>query len=366
MAGFALSHISKSFGHTMVLNEISLEASDGEFVVLLGPSGCGKSTLLRIIAGLEAQSSGSVNIGDHVVDSLPPRDRDIAMVFQQYALYPHLTVRENLAFGLKMRKESTAVIEKRIGDAAELLEIHELLDRKPKELSGGQRQRVAMGRAIVRKPKLFLFDEPLSNLDARLRATMRVELRKLHQRLGVTMVYVTHDQVEAMTLGEKIVVMDQGHILQIGTPDQIYHHPINPFVAAFIGNPPMNLIEGSVHLEGQYLEFHAGDFALRLETHAHIETAIHSDSAVLGIRPEDIKLDIPSEPHLTLSGFIDVVENLGGDHIVYLISQEQHLTARTTPNSRRRAEDPITAYVPLQKLHVFVNQVRIPLELYYH
>ncbi len=366
MAGFTLTQISKSFGHTMVLNNISLEASDGEFVVLLGPSGCGKSTLLRIIAGLEAQTSGSVNIGDHVVDSLPPRDRDIAMVFQQYALYPHLTVRENLAFGLKMRKEPSAVIEKRIGEAAELLEIHDLLDRKPKELSGGQRQRVAMGRAIVRKPKLFLFDEPLSNLDARLRASMRVELKKLHQRLGVTMIYVTHDQVEAMTLGQKIVIMDQGSILQIGTTDQIYNQPTNPFVAAFIVNPPINHIEGTIHIEHQTLEFYAGDFALKLETQAHIETAIQSDAAVLGIRPEDIRLDIPNEPHLTLSGIIDVVENLGGDHIVYLISQEQHLTARTAPNSRRRAEDPITAYVPLQKLHLFVNRVRIPLELYCH
>jgi multiple sugar transport system ATP-binding protein len=364
MAGFALTHINKSFGSTIVLNDISLEAADSEFVVLLGPSGCGKSTLLRIIAGLEAQTSGSVSIGDRVMDTLPPRDRNIAMVFQQYALYPHLTVKENLAFGLKMRKESSAVIAERIEEAAQLLEIHELLDRKPKELSGGQRQRVAMGRAIVRKPKLFLFDEPLSNLDARLRASMRVELRKLHQRLGVTMVYVTHDQIEAMTLGEKIVVMDQGHILQVGTPDQIYHHPINPFVAAFIGNPPMNLLQGTVVLEDQTLDFHAGDFRVTLDTRSPLATALQSDNALLGIRPEDIRLDLPGEPHISFSGTIDMVENLGGDHIVYLLAQGQHLTARVPPSAGRQAGDSLMAYVPLHKLHLYINQVRIPLELY--
>ncbi|MDT7041025.1 sn-glycerol-3-phosphate ABC transporter ATP-binding protein UgpC [Candidatus Nitronereus thalassa] len=364
MAGFVLSQISKSFGTTNVLTDISLQAADGEFVVLLGPSGCGKSTLLRIIAGLEAQTSGSVSIGERVVDSLPPRDRDIAMVFQQYALYPHLTVRDNLAFGLKMRKESPMVIEERIAEAAELLEIHELLDRKPKELSGGQRQRVAMGRAIVRKPKLFLFDEPLSNLDARLRASMRVELKKLHQRLGVTMVYVTHDQVEAMTLGQTIVIMDQGIIQQIGTPDQIYHHSINPFVAAFIGNPPMNLLSGSVRLEGQKLEFHAGDFSLTLDTPSPLTTSLQSDQATLGIRPEDITFNFPGDPHFSMSSTIDMIENLGGDHIVYLLAQGQHLTARASPTLGRQAGDSITAHVPLAKVHLFINQVRIPLELF--
>ncbi len=362
MAGFALTQISKSFGPTMVLNDISLEASDGEFVVLLGPSGCGKSTLLRIIAGLEAQASGSVHIGDRVVDSLPPRDRDIAMVFQQYALYPHLTVRENLAFGLTMRKESSAVIEERIAEAAGLLEIHELLDRKPKELSGGQRQRVAMGRAIVRKPKLFLFDEPLSNLDARLRSTMRVELKKLHQRLGVTMIYVTHDQVEAMTLGQKIVVMDQGIIQQIGTPDEIYHQPHNPFVAGFIGNPPMNLIEGTVQSTDKNIEFHAGDFTLRLTRHT--ESTPHSGAALFGIRPEDLRFDPPDTIHVALESTIDVIENLGGDHIVHLVAQGQRLTARTAPDSSRRAGDSVRVYLPQDKLHIFANNNRMALGPY--
>ncbi|MDH3769475.1 MAG: sn-glycerol-3-phosphate ABC transporter ATP-binding protein UgpC [Nitrospirota bacterium] len=363
MAGFALQGIEKTFGHTKVLQDISLEASDGEFVVLLGPSGCGKSTLLRIIAGLEAQTSGTVNIGDQVVDTLSPRDRDIAMVFQQYALYPHLTVRENLAFGLKMRKESPNVIEERIGEAAELLEIQNLLDRKPKELSGGQRQRVAIGRAIVRKPKLFLFDEPLSNLDARLRTSMRVELKKLHKRLGVTMVYVTHDQVEAMTLGEKIVVMDQGSIQQIGTPDQTYHQPSNPFVAGFIGNPPMNLIEGSLQTNLKNLEFRAGDFTLRLNAQVEVTPTPGSGSAILGIRPEDVGLDPPGAIHIALSCTIDVIENLGGDHVVYLLTQGQRLVARTTPNTIEKAGDSVTIYLPINKLHLFIHDSRVSLDI---
>lgn len=360
MAGFALSQISKAFGSTQVLHAISFDAPDGEFVVLLGPSGCGKSTLLRIIAGLDAQTTGSVSIGDHAVDSMPPRDRDIAMVFQQYALYPHLTVRENLTFGLKMRKESSAVIEERISEASALLEIHELLDRRPKELSGGQRQRVAMGRAIVRKPKLFLFDEPLSNLDARLRATMRVELKKLHERLGVTMIYVTHDQVEAMTLGQKIVVMDHGMIQQIGTPDEIYHQPRNPFVAGFIGNPPMNIIEGTIQGTHKNVEFHAGDFILRFTRHT--EGSLPSGAALLGIRPEDLQFAMPSTPHIALECTIDVIENLGGDHVVYLVAQGQRLTARTSPNSSRHAGDSVMVYLPKNKRHVFVNDLRMELE----
>lgn len=345
-----------------MLNDISLDASDGEFVVLLGPSGCGKSTLLRIIAGLEAQTSGSVSIENQTVDSLPPRDRDIAMVFQQYALYPHLTIRENLAFGLKMRKESSVVIEERIGEAAELLEILDLLDRKPKELSGGQRQRVAMGRAIVRKPRLFLFDEPLSNLDARLRATMRVELKKLHRQLGVTMIYVTHDQVEAMTLGEKIVVMDQGRIQQIGTPDEIYHQPRNPFVAEFIGNPPMNLIKGTVENSHKGFEFQTGEFSLRLSRQG--EDIPHSEAALLGIRPEDLRFDLPGTTHRAFESKIEVIENLGGDHILYLLVQGQRLAVRTSPDSSRHAGDSVMVYFPQNKLHVFVNNHRISLGSY--
>lgn len=364
MAGFSLQNIEKSFSHTRVLHDVSIEAADGEFVVLLGPSGCGKSTLLRIIAGLEIQTSGSVNIDGHLVDTLPPRDRDIAMVFQQYALYPHLTVKENLAFGLKMRKESTAVIENRITETAELLEIQDILNRRPKELSGGQRQRVAMGRAIVRKPKLFLFDEPLSNLDARLRASMRVELKKLHQRLGVTMIYVTHDQVEAMTLGQKIIVMDQGHIQQIGTPNQIYHEPHNPFVAGFIGNPPMNLIEGVVQTHQKNLEFRSGDFVLQLSTQAEGPATPGPNSAILGIRPEDVRLDPPAAIHIALPGTVDVIENLGGDHIVYLLAEEQRLISRTNPNLSRQSGESVMVYLPLDKIHLFAKNSRIPLASY--
>ena len=359
MAGLELRHIEKTFGRTRVLHDVSLEANDGEFVVLLGPSGCGKSTLLRIIAGLEPQTRGSVHIGGQCVDTLPPADRDIAMVFQHYALYPHLTVRENLAFGLKMRREPKPVIEARLAETAALLEIQDLLDRKPRELSGGQQQRVAMGRAIVRKPKLFLFDEPLSNLDARLRASMRVELKRLHQRLGTTMVYVTHDQTEAMTLGHTIVVMNYGRIQQIGRPEQIYHEPGNPFVAGFIGNPSMNLFEGSYRLREQDLEFRAGDLTLRVPFQTHELIGADTGIATLGVRPEDVTFEPPRSRHLAITGTIDLVENLGNDSIVYLIVNGQPLVARTSPGLREQAGASVTAY--LRNFHLFINENRIPL-----
>ncbi len=358
MAGLALRHIEKTFGRTRVLHDVSLEAGDGEFVVLLGPSGCGKSTLLRIIAGLEPQTRGSVNIGGLCVDTLSPSNRDIAMVFQHYALYPHMTVRENLAFGLKMRGEPKPVIEERIAETAALLEIHDLLGRKPKELSGGQQQRVAMGRAIVRKPKLFLFDEPLSNLDARLRASMRVELKKLHRRLGTTMIYVTHDQAEAMTLGHTIAVMNHGRIQQIGRPDEIYHEPVNPFVAWFIGNPPMNLFEGSYRLHQQDLELCAGDLTLRVPFQAHDLAGADSGTATLGVRPEDVTFEPPGSRHVAVSGTIDLIEHLGGDAVVYLIVKGQPLVARPSPVLREHAGDSVTAY--MKKIHLFINENRIP------
>lgn len=362
MAGFSLQNISKSFGNTHVLQDISLEAVDGEFVVLLGPSGCGKSTLLRIIAGLESQTNGSVAIGGQVVDALPPRDRDIAMVFQQYALYPHLSVGDNLAFGLRMRHESEKVILQRIQEAADLLEIHDLLDRKPKDLSGGQRQRVAMGRSIVRKPQLFLFDEPLSNLDARLRTAMRVELKKLHQRLGVTMVYVTHDQVEAMTLGEKIVVMDQGQLQQVGTPDDIYHRPRTTFVAGFIGSPAMNLIDGTVQRVDEAVEFVAGNYQVVLPLQREVLNPDEPLAASLGIRPEDVSLVPPKVVHAKFQGTIDVIENLGADHMLYLLVQGQHVVIRTHPDSLRKVGQSLTLYFPLSRLHLFMEGVRVELE----
>lgn len=359
MAGLELRHIEKTFSRTRVLHDVSLEANDGEFVVLLGPSGCGKSTLLRIIAGLEPQTRGSVHIGGQCVDTLPPADRDIAMVFQHYALYPHLTVRENLAFGLKMRREPKPVIEARLAETSALLEIHDLLDRKPRELSGGQQQRVAMGRAIVRKPTLFLFDEPLSNLDARLRASMRVELKKLHQRLGTTMVYVTHDQAEAMTLGHTIAVMNHGRIQQIGRPEEIYQEPANPFVAGFIGNPPMNLFEGSYHLHQRDLEFRTGDLTLRVPFQTHGLVGADTGIATLGVRPEDVTFGPRGSGHVAITGTIDLVENLGNDSIVYLMVNGQPLVARTSPGLREQAGASVTAY--LRNFHLFINENRIPL-----
>ena len=359
MAGLELQHIEKTFGRRRVLHDVSFEVGDGEFIVLLGPSGCGKSTLLRIIAGLEPQTRGSVFFGRQCVDDLSPPDRDVAMVFQHYALYPHLTVRENLAFGLKMRRDPKPMIEARIAETAALLEIHDLLDRKPRELSGGQQQRVAMGRAIVRKPKLFLFDEPLSNLDARLRASMRVELKKLHRRLGTTMIYVTHDQAEAMTLGHTIVVMNHGRIQQIGRPEQIYHEPANPFVAGFLGNPPMNLFEGSCSLDQRQLEFRVGDLTLRFPFQAHELIGADTGMATLGVRPEDVTFEPQGPGHVVITGTIDLIENLGHDSIVHLMVKGQSLTARTSFGLRQHAGESVTIYV--KNFHLFINERRIPL-----
>ena len=325
-------------------------------MVLLGPSGCGKSTLLRIIAGLEPQTSGTVSIGGMVVNALSPRDRDIAMVFQQYALYPHLTVRENLAFGLKMRKETPTNIESRINEAADLLEIHQLLDRLPKDLSGGQRQRVAMGRAIVRKPKLFLFDEPLSNLDARLRTSLRIELKNLHRQLGTTMVYVTHDQVEAMTLGQKIVILDQGRIQQIGTPEQIYHEPHNTFVAGFIGNPPMNLLKGELEISKGTPRFRADKLTLAMP---FLSTDRGHSHACLGIRPEDIQLRPVPSPTIDMTGTVELIENLGADSLLHISSQSHRFTVRSPPMPSPNVGESIPIYFPANRLHLFVDNQRL-------
>src|SRR5687767_13603638 len=250
MAAVEIRDVRKAFGNVKVIHGVDIEIGDGEFVILVGPSGCGKSTLLRMIAGLESITSGEIRIGDRVVNDLPPKDRDIAMVFQNYALYPHMNVRDNMAFALKLRKASTAEIEARVRPAAEILGLTPYLHRYPRELSGGQRQRVAMGRAIVRDPQVFLFDEPLSNLDAKLRVAMRAEIKELHQRLGTTTVYVTHDQIEAMTMADKIVVLHDGRIEQIGAPLDLYDRPANLFVAGFIGSPAMNFLRGTVALNG--------------------------------------------------------------------------------------------------------------------
>ncbi len=361
MADLELRSIAKTFGDVPALADVSLRVPDGGFTILLGPSGCGKSTLLRIIAGLERQSAGDIFIGGRAVGQLSPQERDIAMVFQSYALYPHLTVRENLAFGLRMRKEARSVIEARIAEAAELLGITELLGRKPKELSGGQRQRVAMGRAIVRKPKLFLFDEPLSNLDARLRTSTRVELKKLHQRLGATMVYVTHDQVEAMTLGDTIVVMDRGRVRQIGSPSEIYSKPADPFVAGFIGSPGMNLLEGHVVQHANEWVFRAGALTLALPMLTSPLPIASQTRAVLGIRPEDILLKAPSAAAVVTGGQVEVVEDLGADLIVHVLAEDQRLLARVPQGQPVRANADLTLHIPQDRLHLFIDDRRVDL-----
>ncbi|MGH7256084.1 MAG: ABC transporter ATP-binding protein, partial [Nitrospirales bacterium] len=339
MADLELRGIQKTFPGVTVLQDVSLRVTDGEFTILLGPSGCGKSTLLRIIAGLERQTAGSVQIGQEVVDARSPGDRDIAMVFQHYALYPHFTVRENLAFGLKMRKVSRDLIDERIRDAAQLLDIEPLLDRKPKELSGGQRQRVAMGRAIVRKPKLFLFDEPLSNLDARLRASMRVELKKLHQRLRATIIYVTHDQVEAMTLGDKIVIMDRGRIRQVDSPAQVYAKPADPFVAAFVGTPGMNLLEGALVGEDSGWSFVSEEIRISLPRLAGPPPEQPGNQVVFGMRPEDIRLTPSEGTESQLTAEVEVVEDLGAELVLHVSAGRHRLVVRTSPDERVKSGD---------------------------
>ncbi len=303
MATISLENLTKTYGETEVLHHVAGQIEDGEFIVIVGPSGCGKSTLLRMIAGLERISSGQVRIGDRVVNDLEPAQRDIAMVFQNYALYPHMSVRENMAYGLKIRKLSKSEIERRVNETADILEIREYLDRKPRALSGGQRQRVAMGRAIVRDPQVFLFDEPLSNLDAKLRVQMRLEIRKLQRRLGVTSIYVTHDQVEAMTLGDRLMVLNGGYVEQFGTPIELYQRPASLFVAGFIGSPAMNFLPAQ--LQGGKLALENGAFVPC--------DAAQSGAVTLGIRPEHLQPD-PQGP-IALS--VDVLEQLGANTLVH-------------------------------------------------
>src|SRR5690554_686499 len=293
MASVTLERVTKRFGNVIAVDEASLEIRDKEFLVLVGPSGCGKSTTLRMVAGLEDVTEGNIYIGDRLVNDVPPKDRDIAMVFQNYALYPHMDVYNNMAFGLKLRKFPKSEIDRRVKEAARMLGIENLLDRKPKQLSGGQRQRVAVGRAIVREPKVFLMDEPLSNLDAKLRVQMRAELSKLHRRLEATVIYVTHDQTEAMTMGDRIVVMKDGFIQQVGAPLEVYEKPVNVFVAGFIGSPAMNFMEGVLRRDGETYFIDAKTFKLPIpaEKAASIKNLgkYVDKQVVLGIRPEDIE-----------------------------------------------------------------------------
>ncbi len=319
MANVEFRAVTKRYGQLEVIHGIDMQVADGEFIVIVGPSGCGKSTLLRMVAGLEAITGGEIVIGDRVVNALEPKERDIAMVFQNYALYPHMSVFDNMAYGLRIRGLARDDIRERVGRAADILELEPLLERKPRQLSGGQRQRVAMGRAIVREPAVFLFDEPLSNLDAKLRVQMRFEIQKLHRRLSTTSLYVTHDQVEAMTLAHRMVVMNAGRAEQIGTPMQVYEDPQTLFVAAFIGSPAMNLLPGKATAEGTIALDHGGT--------AHASAQVEPGRAVqVGLRPEHLRAADPA--HAIASGQVEMVEQLGADTLVHLAHGKTTLIAR--------------------------------------
>ena len=328
MASVSYRHVYKRFGDVTVVTDLSMEIADKEFVVFVGPSGCGKSTNLRMLAGLEEISEGEILIGDRVVNDVPPKDRDIAMVFQSYALYPHMSVYDNMAFGLKLRKTPKSEIDRRVKEAADILGLAQLLDRKPKALSGGQRQRVAVGRAIVREPSVFLMDEPLSNLDAKLRVTARAEISKLHKRLGTTFIYVTHDQVEAMTMGDRIAVLNDGKLMQIDSPRNLYNVPANIFVAGFIGSPSMNFFDSTLVGEEGKLYLDTGDFRVRVpDEHKAAYDAYVGKEVVFGMRPEHVHAPEFAPPNITaapMEGTVEVVELLG---------HEQHLFVNTGRNS---------------------------------
>lgn len=358
MANVILKNISKVFpGNVVAVKDVNLDVKDKEFVVLVGPSGCGKSTTLRMIAGLEEASEGEISIDNKIVNDVPPKDRDIAMVFQNYALYPHMSVYKNMAFGLKLRHYHKAEIDKRVKEAAEILGITELLDRKPKALSGGQRQRVAVGRAIVRYPKVFLFDEPLSNLDAKLRVQMRTEISKLHTKLQATMIYVTHDQVEAMTMGDRIVVLKDGLIQQIDEPIHLYEKPVNKFVAGFIGSPPMNFFNGRLKKGGDNLIFDEGKIQVKLPDFMNkpLESFIDKE-IIFGIRPENIydaqyshaiKIGAP------IKALIEVVEPMGSEIYLYLTTGKSLFTVRLDGHIQAEINTDKELIFDISKAHFF-------------
>ncbi|MCB9049737.1 MAG: sn-glycerol-3-phosphate ABC transporter ATP-binding protein UgpC [Lewinellaceae bacterium] len=359
MAGIKFDRVSKYFGKMAAIKEVSLEIQDKEFLVLVGPSGCGKSTLLRMIAGLEQMTSGSLYIGGQLVNNLPPKDRNIAIVFQNYALYPHMTAYDNLAFGLKIRGMDKKSIRERVMEAARILDIEPLLGRKPKAMSGGQRQRVAIGRAIVRNPKVFLFDEPLSNLDAKLRGQMRLEIARLHQKLQTTIVYVTHDQVEAMTLGHRIAVIEQGEIQQVDTPQNLYNYPKNRFVAGFIGSPPMNFIEGTIEKEQGVLFFQDQQKAFRATITGRPALEPYAGKAVtLGIRPEHIHTTpVKGGAHYApLNVSIQLVERLGHESFAFATLQGQSIAARLNAEEEIAPPCTLTLFATLEKMHFFNGQ----------
>lgn len=366
MANLSLRNIYKVYsGNVTAVKDFNLEIEDKEFLVLVGPSGCGKSTTLRMIAGLEEISSGELYIGDRLVNDVAPKDRDIAMVFQNYALYPHMTVYDNMAFGLKLRKTPKAEIDKRVREAARILDIEHLLDRKPKALSGGQRQRVALGRAIVREPKVFLMDEPLSNLDAKLRVQMRTEIAKLHKRLGTTFIYVTHDQTEAMTMGTRIVVMKDGVIQQVDNPQQIYDHPQNMFVAGFIGSPQMNFIDSEVVQKDGKTFVQIKDFSLPVPDQfvkIIVDKGYMGGDVVLGIRPENLhdeEMFIDEHPDYVVDAKVEVTELMGSETYLYLNVAGVDMTARVNAQSKAKAEQVIKLGLDMSKIHMFDKKTEL-------
>ncbi len=366
MAGVTLENVTKTFdnGEVVAVEDADLEIKDKEFLVLVGPSGCGKSTTLRMIAGLEEATEGTIKIGEDIVNDVPPKDRDIAMVFQNYALYPHMNVYDNMAFGLKLRKFPKDEIERRVNEAAEILGIPNLLDRKPKQLSGGQRQRVALGRAIVREPKVFLMDEPLSNLDAKLRVQMRAELSKLHDRLQTTVIYVTHDQTEAMTMGDRIVVLKDGLVQQVDSPMTLYNKPVNMFVGGFIGSPAMNFADVSLVSENGDVFVKGGDDAFKVKLADELVdnnpdlNQYLDQEVVFGIRPEDlndasITQDVDVSEENTFEAEVDVVEPMGSEIYLYISAGEHELIAQVEADSEAEVGDKIDIAVTQENMHIF-------------
>ncbi|HIW21009.1 MAG TPA: sn-glycerol-3-phosphate ABC transporter ATP-binding protein UgpC [Candidatus Dorea intestinavium] len=366
MASLSLKNINKVYPNGFqAVKDFNMEIADREFIIFVGPSGCGKSTTLRMIAGLEDITSGTLEIDGKVMNDVEPKDRDIAMVFQNYALYPHMTVYDNMAFGLKLRKVPKDEIDKKVKEAAKILDLEKLLDRKPKALSGGQRQRVAMGRAIVRNPKVFLMDEPLSNLDAKLRVQMRIEISRLHENLGATMIYVTHDQTEAMTLGTRIVVMKDGVIQQVDTPQNLYNNPDNLFVAGFIGSPHMNFIDAKVSVEGEnaYLLFE--DYKLEVpvtKKKALIQGGYNGKTVVLGIRPEDVHDEesfINTSKNSVIKSTLKFYELLGAEVFLYFDIAGTQMTARVNPRTTIKTGDLATLAFDMSKIHLFDKETEL-------
>ena len=366
MASVTYEHVYKRFGDVVAVNDLSIHVEDKEFLVFVGPSGCGKTTSLRLLAGLEEISEGQILIEDRIVNDVPPKDRDIAMVFQSYALYPHMSVYDNMAFGLKLRKTPKTEIERRVQEAGGILGIEHLLDRKPKQLSGGQRQRVAVGRAIVREPAVFLFDEPLSNLDAKLRVQTRAEISKLHKRLATTFIYVTHDQVEAMTMASRIAVMKDGLLQQVDSPQNLYDHPSNIFVAGFIGSPSMNFFDCTIVESDGKMEMNAGGFRLDVPAEKAAEWKEHSGKEVIfGIRPEDIHSKAFAPPHILesdMAATVDVTELMGNEIFLYCLSADnKQFISRVDPRVRVTSGEDIELAVNMDNAHIFDPKTELTL-----